>query len=65
MSRPKGSKNKTKATSNLLSAAELVRLAEHFATVFICSYHLDGAEHLAQLTLEKIRAKQNVHKSTD
>ena len=53
MSRPKGSKNRTKA-----AVTDVAQLANHFATVFICSYHLDGAEKLAQKILEQIRAQK-------
>ncbi len=53
MSRPKGSKNKTRVI-----VTDVAQLAKHFATVFICSYHLDGAEKLAQKILEQIRAQR-------
>lgn len=53
MSRPKGSKNKAKAV-----VTNVAQLARHFATVFICSYHIDGAEKLAQKILEQVRAQK-------
>lgn len=56
--RPKGSKNKTKVTSNFMDGADLKRLVTHYATVFVCSFHIDGAEKLAEKILERIRAKK-------
>jgi len=51
--RPKGSKNKPKA-----KAVELCKIADYFATIFIAQHHVDGAERLAELILQKIRAQK-------
>jgi len=51
MGRPKGSKNKVKAI-----AININDLAQRHADLFIAAYHIEPAERLAELILEKIRA---------
>jgi len=51
MGRPRGSKNKIKAI-----AINMNDLAQRHADLFIAAYHIEPAERLAELILEKIRA---------
>lgn len=51
MARPKGSKNKIKTT-----AININDLAQRHADLFIAAYHIEPAERLAELIVEKIRA---------
>ena len=52
--RPKGSKNRKQSQQ----IADRVQVANKFATTLIAYFHLDGAEKVAQMILERVRAQQ-------
>lgn len=52
MGRPKGSKNKAVT----VKFVDINQLAQRHADLFIAAYHIEPAERLAELILEKIRA---------